>query len=202
MHKRTNRFMSRSIFFINTLSVFLIITTASIRPAIAETSDSVASRYLLATNLANSYSPGNEISVFQLSASALYDYEQIWAHSAPDPLRFKVELNAGVASASDRHNRAIVSANMLALYFVDTLATTVLTPYVEAGIGVIYTDYQVKDQGLRINFNPQVGIGTEIHLDNSAKYFIATRLHHISNGGLHHDNRGINSVLLQFGRFF
>jgi hypothetical protein len=28
------------------------------------------------------------------------------------------------------------------------------------------------------------------------------RLHHVSNAGLHKDNRGINSVVLQVGFFF
>lgn len=186
--------------FFKVITLCLLIISAAGNTAMAATDNEVAPRYMLATNLANSYSPGNEISIFQLCAAALYDYDAVWPHTAPEPLRFKVEVNAGIANSE--HNRAIVSANMLALYFVDPLATAHLTPYLEAGIGIIYTDYRLEDQGLRINFNPQVGIGTEVHLGNGDTYFIATRLHHISNGGLYHDNRGINSVLLQFGTFF
>ncbi|MDY0190515.1 MAG: acyloxyacyl hydrolase [Desulfuromonas sp.] len=191
MHIKLSR---AALFFVTASLIF-----TAVPPAIAENLSPIEPRYALATNLANSYSPGNDIAVYQLSAAALYDYDAIWPHAAPDSLRFKVELNAGIASAE--HNRAIVSANMLAVYLVESLTTKVFTPYLEAGIGVIYTDYQVEDQGLRFNFNPQLGIGTEIKADNST-YFIATRLHHISNGGLHHDNRGINSVLLQLGLFF
>jgi hypothetical protein len=33
-------------------------------------------------------------------------------------------------------------------------------------------------------------------------WLIALRLHHVSNGSLYRDNRGIHSVGLQVGRFF
>jgi lipid A 3-O-deacylase len=32
--------------------------------------------------------------------------------------------------------------------------------------------------------------------------WVSLRLHHISNAGLHRDNRGVNSVLLQAGWYF
>ena len=70
------------------------------------------------------------------------------------------------------------------------------------GIGVIYTDFQVEGQGSRINFNPQFGIGAEFNLDSGGPFFSAIRLSHISNGGLHSDNRGVNSIVLVIGRFF
>lgn len=91
---------------------------------------------------------------------------------------------------------------MLALYFLDFLRSERFRPYVEAGIGLIYTDFQVKGQGLRINFNPQAGVGTEINLGEGKPWFAALRLHHFSNGNLYKDNRGVNSVLIQVGRFF
>ena len=157
-------------------------------------------RYSLAGNFGNSYSPDNEIQFIQLAAAALFDYDQVWPHSAPEPLRFKVEGSAGIATTP--HSRALLSINMLALYFIDTLTTATFRPYVEAGIGVIYNDYQVDGQGLRINFNPQLGIGTEISTTDAAPWFVACRLHHISNGGLDDDNLAINSLMLQVGRFF
>lgn len=192
--------LPRRLLFFRIVTIYVVLNVVTINSVKAETPDEIVPRYLMATIIGNSYSPGNDLSIYQLSAAALYDYDHVWPHKAPEPLRFKVELNAGVANYE--HNRAIASANMLALYFIEPLTTITLTPYIEAGIGLIYTDYQIKDQGLRINFNPQVGVGTEIHLGNGTTYFIATRLHHISNGGLLHDNRGINSVMLQLGKFF
>ena len=96
----------------------------------------------------------------------------------------------------------MASLSMLALFFLDPLATKLLRPYIEAGIGIAYTDFRVKNQGLRFNFNPQAGIGTEIDLGRRGTWFAAVRAHHLSNGGLHKDNRGINAVVFGIGRYF
>ncbi|RMH43391.1 MAG: acyloxyacyl hydrolase, partial [Gammaproteobacteria bacterium] len=74
-------------------------------------------------------------------------------------------------------------------------------PYIEGGIGLIYSDFQVAGQGLRFNFNPQLGIGLD-RLTGETGWFADLRLHHISNGNLHHDNRGINSLALVTGIYF
>lgn len=165
----------------------------------AESAD-VATRYSLAANLGQSYSPGNEIGYLQLAAAAVFDYDRVWPHRAPEALRFKVEGSAGVTTSP--RCRALLSANMLALYVMEPLATPRFRPYLEAGIGIIYSDFRVEKQHFNINFNPQIGIGTEIAAADGGHWFVACRLHHISNGGLHKDNHGINSVLLQSGRFF
>jgi len=157
-------------------------------------------RYALAVNGGHSYSPTNEIQFVQGAAIALFDYDRIWPHHAPELLRFKVEGAAGIASTP--HARAQISLNMLALYFSDALKTSTMRPYVEAGIGLNYSDYQVDGQGMRINFNPLLGIGSEISFNDGPPWFIACRLHHLSNGGFHSDNRGMNSAVLQVGRFF
>jgi lipid A 3-O-deacylase len=96
----------------------------------------------------------------------------------------------------------MVSVGMMALYYLEFISSTRLVPYLEGGIGVIYTDFQVDGQGSRINFNPQIGIGTEFGGESGAPFFGAVRLSHISNAGLHNENRGVNSVVLMIGRFF
>lgn len=159
-----------------------------------------ATRYALAINGGHSYSPTNEIQFVQGAAIALFDYDRIWPHRAPEPLRFKIEGAAGLASTP--HGRAQLSLNMLALYFLEPLSTTMLRPYIEAGVGVNYSDYQIDDQGLRFNFNPLLGIGSEISYNAGPPWFVACRLHHLSNGGFHSDNRGMNSAVIQIGRFF
>ena len=90
----------------------------------------------------------------------------------------------------------------MALYYLDFFSSDRLMPYLEGGIGVVYTDFQVKGQGSRINFNPQIGLGTEFEVDSGPPFFGAVRLSHISNAGLHDDNRGVNSVILMIGRYF
>jgi len=158
----------------------------------------VDDRYGLGITIGKAYDP-EHIDFYMLSGSALYDHEKISRHSAPEPLRFKVEY--GIGAARRDGTRFMTSLNVFALYYLDLLHHGI-RPYVEGGIGVIYTDFQVKGQGLRINFNPQMGIGAELETKSGGAYFMTFRLHHISNGGLDHDNRGINSVALMLGRYF
>lgn len=162
--------------------------------------EDIDNRYGLAMILGNTYDPSNNIDFYMLSGSVLYDYEKIWHHKAPDPLRFKVEYNIGIAR--DDKTRFMTSLNMFALYYLDLFDDDDIKPYVEGGIGIIYTDFQVKGQGLKINFNPQMGIGAEFKTESRDTYFLSFRLHHISNGGIDKENRGVNSVLLMLGRFF
>ena len=157
-------------------------------------------RYGMAVLGGNTYTPENNISFALLSGFILFDYKKVWHNKAPEPLRFKVEFNAGVTIRPE--TCAIVSSGIFALYYLNSLTSDVLRPYVEGGIGIIYTDFQIKGQGLRFNFNPQMGIGTEFKTGPNVTNFSALRLHHISNGGLHHDNSGINSVVLMVGRYF
>ncbi|OHB33728.1 MAG: hypothetical protein A2X84_02895 [Desulfuromonadaceae bacterium GWC2_58_13] len=162
--------------------------------------DPIPTRFSLAASFGKTYSPNNDIDFVLATGAALFDYDRVWPHRAPESLRFKVEGSIGMTTAP-RH-RALVSVNMLALYFVDGLETHLLRPYVEAGIGLIYTDFQVDGQGLRLNFNPQAGLGMEIKSEDGPPWYAAIRLHHISNGELHDDNDGINAAVLQVGRFF
>lgn len=182
---------------------FIAITTLSCAEVYAQDDGPpqfAETRYALALNSGQSYSPTNEIQFVQGAAIALFDYDKVWPHSAPEPLRFKVEGAIGMANTP--HGRTLISLNMLALYFIDSLTTSTLQPYFEAGIGIGYSDYQVDGQGSRINFNPQLGFGSEISRDNGPPWFITCRVHHLSNGGLDDNNRGINSALIQIGQFF
>jgi len=96
----------------------------------------------------------------------------------------------------------MASASIFALYYLDRIAKGSFRPYVEGGIGGIYTEWKVDGQGSHLNFNPQLGIGTEFSVGTDATYLAALRLHHISNAGLKEDNRGANSIVFVIGRFF
>jgi lipid A 3-O-deacylase len=158
----------------------------------------VPARYGLAVDYGHGYNP-SDLEFVMLSGVALFDYDAVWPHRAPEALRFKVELSAG--SATRPSTRLVASANIFALYYLDMLATGGIRPYVEGGIGGIYTDFQVPGQGSRLNFNPQLGIGAEFEVAGGT-YFTAVRLHHASNAGLASENRGLNSVLMQAGRLW
>ena len=165
-----------------------------------ENSNDVPNRYSLAMIIGNTYDPSGNIGFALLSGFALFDYDKIWPHAAPAPLRFKVE--ACVGSTWTQKKEVMASAGMFALYFLDRVAGHGFRPYVEGGIGGIYTGWKVEGQGSHLNFNPQMGIGTEFSVGPAATYLAALRLHHVSNAGLKKDNRGVNSIVFVIGRFF
>lgn len=153
-------------------------------------------------NLGYTYDPSDGIWFSQISLFKLYDYDRIWPHKAPGALRFKVEGSIGPSFTENSDIRLNASVNIFALYYLTRFETSVIKPYVEAGIGVMYTDYQVSGQDYRFNFNPQLGIGMEFKQDNKAFSFLAIRLHHLSNGGIGSTNRGLNSIVGLFGYYF
>lgn len=160
----------------------------------------ISDRFGLTTTIGYNYDPSEDIVFALISGFALYDYDKIWPHSAPKALRFKVE--AGIGATLKNEKGLMASAGIFALYYLDRFAGRILRPYVEGGIGGIYTQWRVEGQGSRINLNPQLGIGTELCIGSEQALFAAVRLHHISNAGLGDDNRGINSIVFQLGRFF
>jgi len=164
------------------------------------TTDEIPTRYGLAGVAGKTHDPVTNIYYFQLSGFAMWDYDRVWRHWAPDPLRWKLEGSAGMTTSPE--TRAMASIDMMALYYLEFLSTSRMRPYLEGGIGVIYTDFQVKGQGLRFNFNPQIGIGTDFKVGSGSPFFTTVRLSHISNGGLHSENLGVNSVVLLIGRYF
>jgi lipid A 3-O-deacylase len=77
-----------------------------------------------------------------------------------------------------------------------------VTPYVELGGGVLFTNTEVPPGTSRVNFTPQGAVG--VHFPHS-KYNLSAevRFMHISNAGLATPNPGINTlqVRIGFGRF-
>jgi hypothetical protein len=148
----------------------------------------------------SSYDPNFNISSLLASIAVIYDHGYLWDRARSGNTAFKLEAVAGSMVRPDV--RTVASMNMLAVYYPPLPAREGLRPYLEAGIGAIYTDYRVERQAYRHNFNPQAGIGTEFRGRDGSSLFVALRLHHISNGSTNRDNQGVNSLLLQLGRFF
>lgn len=146
-----------------------------------------------------SFDPSPHMQSLLARVSAIFDYGKVWHQDCPKTLRFKVEGAAG--STLNPGNDLVLSANMLALKYPAGLGNA-FRPYVEGGIGVIYTEFRVKDQGLHINFNPVLGAGFELPQQDGKNFFTAVRLYHLSNANIDHENRGVNSLALQAGWFF
>lgn len=159
----------------------------------------VPTRYGVALLGGGAYDP-ETIGIVLVQGQMVIDYDRVFWHAAPEPLRLKLEGNAGLTT--DGNCRGIMSVDMLALYYLNKFKFGLWLPYVEGGIGIIYTDFQVDGQGSRINFNPQLGIGVEYPVSHGGAVTFGLRLHHLSNANLMDDNRGVNSALLQIGYLF
>jgi lipid A 3-O-deacylase len=188
-----------------TVILFIVLFLPSLlcqKPVFAEDTSSrdIPNRYGMTVVTGNAYDPRNEITFVQISGFALFDHERIFPHKAPEALRFKIEGSLGSMTRPEK--RLMVSANIFSLYYINALATKTLKPYVEGGIGGIYMDYLWEGQGARFNFNPQLGVGTEINAGSGNPFIMALRLYHVSNAGLRSDNRGLNAATLHLGRFF
>ena len=183
-----------------TILALIILTVNSYMIFAEDKVRDIQTRYGMSFSAGETYNPTNNIEFYLASGFILYDYDKIWKHKAPEQLRFKVEGSLGVAH--DKKTRLVTSVNIFALYYLDKLKSQTFRPYIEGGIGIIYTDFQIRGQGLRVNFNPQIGLGAEIKTNSDNTFFLAVRLHHISNGNLDDENVGIDSVMGVFGFYF
>ena len=178
----------------------IVFSLSIVFPAYAQDDDQyVATRYGVALLAGSAYDPDN-IGLAMVQGQMLVDYDRIFWHKAPESLRLKFEVNGGLTT--DGRHRALLSIGMLAFNYLNGFQIGDWLPYIEAGIGVIYTDFQVEGQGSRINFNPQLGAGFEYPLQTGGAMTMGLRLHHISNGNLLDENRGVNSALLVIGYLF
>jgi hypothetical protein len=157
-----------------------------------------SSRYGMALLVGQAYDP-DRFGMVIVQGNVQLPYDQVFWHDAPDSLFFKGEINLGMTT--DGRDRVLAAVNMMAVKYIDiaTFSASSWKPYLEGGIGVVYTDFQVKGQGLRFNFNPQIGVGLDFNPAGDRDVTIGVRLHHLSNADLHRDNRGINSMLLVAG---
>ncbi len=129
------------------------------------------------------------------------DHDYAAFFDTPDYLRFKLEATVGSGLRSPW--KGMVSVNMLSLCFIDRLATEAVRPYVEGGIGVVYSGYRWDGQASNLLHNPVAGAGVQISPDGGGpSQQFALRLYHASNGGLHRKNKAMNAVLFSAGVLF
>ncbi|WP_051261615.1 acyloxyacyl hydrolase [Desulfovibrio inopinatus] len=163
----------------------------------SQTEEHVPNRYGMALSYGSAFNSSEPLYFGMGTVFATFDYENIWHHPAPDGLRFKVEASAGGADKG-----FLASLSMFAQYFPPFFQSDSVMPYAELGIGGIYTDFQLHNQGLKVNFCPQVSIGSDFETQSGHRFFGAIRLQHISNANLHPQNRGINSTVFLIGMYF
>jgi hypothetical protein len=115
-------------------------------------------------------------------------------------LEFVTEPIMNVVISPDANAEFGVS---LLLKYSDKI-TSRIAPYVEGGVGMVYTTQHTHEQGTQFNFLPQVGAGLQCFLNENLALTGGYRYRHLSNAGISDDNSGINHhfVLVGMSYFF
>ena len=74
-----------------------------------------------------------------------------------------------------------------------------ITPYIEAGVGLFYTDLDIYELGQKFNFSPQGEVGLDFPIAHCTLLNLAYRYHHISNAGMSEPNGGVDSNIFILG---
>ena len=74
-----------------------------------------------------------------------------------------------------------------------------ITPYAEAGVGVVATNLDPDQFGSDYGFTPQAGFGIQYTLRENRMIRFGYRYHHISNAGLKRNNHGIDTNMILVG---
>ncbi len=136
----------------------------------------------------------------------LITYHRFWSpqslgwENGSEALRLKMELSGGMRVSGQ--DGAVLSAVGMLQYYLDSMKNERFHPYVEAGIGAIYTDWRENNQAFRWNFNPQAGFGLAMDSDRGGPWFASIRWHHLSNASIDDDNHGVDTILFMLGKRF
>ncbi|WP_080799063.1 acyloxyacyl hydrolase [Desulfamplus magnetovallimortis] len=191
------------------------VSEASPRILISDSQTAIGFQYGMA------YDPDRADDFVSVNGFMLFDYERIWGHAAPDNLKFKIDFTIGTNVDDNMDSSGLILSsgfeallylkkfekhtflsNNFFYYIGDFFLKYNVFPYVEAGVGIIYTEHQIEGQGLHFNFNPRAGIGAEYRIPGKRPFFAELKLWHLSNANLHKDNRGINALLFMVGKYF
>ena len=148
----------------------------------------------------NTYIPNNNIQGFDVSGFMLIDPRRVWPHIPLDSLRYKVGCNVGLTVTPKV--RGLITAGIILVYYLGDFGDHHIRPFLQGGSHVIYDDFQVPGQGLRLNFNPQAGVGVQFNIFSGQTFYWLFSVKHISNAGVKAENAGVNAVTFTIGRLF
>ncbi len=91
------------------------------------------------------------------------------------------------------------SAGVATLVRYNFRSLRTVTPYIEAGGGIGYLNFDLRDQSDGVIFYPQFGAGLRLPISDRMSLNLGYRLHHMSNAGIHDRNNSINANLFLLG---
>lgn len=74
-----------------------------------------------------------------------------------------------------------------------------LAPYIEGGLGMLYTDLRGYSLGGHFSFTETLGVGVAYFLDANMTLNLGWRFRHVSNAGIYENNAGLNSYMFLAG---
>jgi len=82
-------------------------------------------------------------------------------------------------------------------YYFDT--GTRFAPYIEGGLGLLYTDLRGYSLGGHFSFMENIGLGASYFFSQNLAFNAMWRYRHISNANLYDDNAGLDSGVILAG---
>lgn len=115
------------------------------------------------------------------------------------PYKGSVELIAEPIGMFQFEPKQLYAVGLSALVRYNFWTGSKIIPFLDAGAGVMGTNFGPPEQGSIFNFQLQAGAGLHIFVKRGLALTLQYRLHHISNAGTADPNRGINSNIFLAG---
>jgi hypothetical protein len=131
-----------------------------------------------------------------------------WGIGLTDPLaegawyRGNLDLLVEGAALFEYHPEHGFAGGATLMLRYNFLQSERVVPFIEAGAGLVGTDFDLRGQSDGFNFSLQGGLGFHAFLMPRLALTAEARLHHISNAGLRVPNDGINDCLFLVGASF
>ena len=153
---------------------------------------------------------GFAIPIADTSDDELRDVQYIyfaprWGIGISDPMgedawyRGNIELVAEGAFLLNVEPKDGFAGGITALLRYNFLPEGVFIPFVEAGVGILSLDFDLKNRSDGLNFTVQAGFGFHYFVSDRTAFTGEWRYHHISNADIEQPNFGINSSLFLIG---
>ena len=116
------------------------------------------------------------------------------------PLQVHLDLQALLGARTDRRQGILAGGGPVARILYNTQIR--VSPYLHLGMGVLYTNIDLKGMGTRMNFFQEAGAGIQFKIHNKLTVSGEYRAMHISNAGLSEDNKGFNTHMVLMGIWY
>jgi lipid A 3-O-deacylase len=138
----------------------------------------------------NFHPPDTQVRMIFLDPYVSHDFGDSW----------RGNLEAFIGTTLAPENRIAVGLTPMAQYALDGFSWP--DWFVEAGVGLFYTDVKVPGFGSNWVFSPQAGVGRIFRIDSKKSLTLRLRYHHLSNAYLNKENTSIDGLLLMVGMDF